>query len=214
MAATWSTTPSSGQPAGAILRAVSVVLVSGVGERAAAVTAALTEAGWQCHTAADLPAVQAVVAELGDERVDAYVQLPVSIESTATTATGRIRDLLVHGLVARFDAAERAVELVRDGGTVVLVAGNSPGERELNDDQRARYALLRVLSHTILADHEGRDIRAVVVPGGRSAGDVVAALTGTPSSREQSLAEFVDRDSDLNYADWRLELLSMATNES
>lgn len=192
---------------------MTLVLVTGGGRQAEAVTTALTSAGCRCVRAVDLDGLRSAVADLGDERVDTYLQLPVTIEAVATTAIGRIRELLTQGLIARFDAAEVALGAVRDGGSVVLVGGNNPGEREMTDDQRARFSLLRVLSHTILADHGGREVRSTVLPGESDPADVVAAVVGQPTKRQQAIAEFVERDSDLSYADWRLDLLSMA-NES
>ena len=193
---------------------MTLVLVTGSEGRVTAVTAALSEAGCRCVSAIDVASMKAVLAGLVDERVDAYVQLPVEISATADTAIGRIRELLTEGLVARFDAAEVAVTAVGDGGAIFLVAGNTPGERELTDDQRARYALLRVLSHTILADCAGRDVRSVVLPSNTTPADVASVVLGQSSAREQAIADFVDLESDLSYSDWRVELLSLATNES
>jgi hypothetical protein len=190
------------------------ILVTGAEERVRAVAEALSAAGCDCVTATDAPALTAVVDELGDRRLDAYVQLPVTIGSAATTAIGRIRDLLTQGLIARFDAAAAVIGAMADGGNVILVAGNTPGHREHNDDQRARHALLRVLSHSILADSAGRSIRSTVLPGESTPAQIVATLEGHAASREQVIGEFVERDSDLSYADWRVELLSLVAHES
>ncbi len=193
---------------------MTVVLLTGSAPRVADVAAALAAAGCECVPAHDAASAQSAVERLGGRPLDAYVQLPAEITSSATTAIGRIGDLLRDGLVARFDAAATAVAAMRAGGTVVLVAGNSPGDRQLTDDQRARYALLRVLSHAVLADSAGRAIRSIVLPAGTSAADITAAVLDGRSPRDTTIADFVEAPSELSYADWRVELLALATHES
>jgi hypothetical protein len=191
---------------------VTVVLLTGAPERVAVFSSALQEAGCDCITA--LPAAERIgdVGAAVAGQVDAYVQLPVLIEAASGSVMRRVRDLLTQGLVARFENAESAVSRLRDGGLVVLVAGNTPGD--VADDRRARYSLLQVLRHAIVADTAGRDIRAVVMAPETRPDDVVATVLGTPTAREQAIAEFLDRDTDMDYDDWRLELLSLVTNES
>jgi hypothetical protein len=69
------------------------------------------------------------------------------------------------------------------------------------------------LCHAILADAAGRRIRAVVLASETEPDDVVATVLGAPTARDKAIAEFLDRDTDMDYDDWRLELLSLVTNK-
>jgi hypothetical protein len=103
---------------------------------------------------------------------------------------------------------------LRNGGTIVLVAGNTPGEQSSPDDGRARLALLRVLSHAALADAGDRHIRAVVLNHGTTTEDALRAVRGDEGDRQTRMAEFIQSSTDVSYDDWKLELLSLVVNES
>ena len=133
--------------------------------------------------------VAAALRRLGDERLAAYVQSPIEVSNAARTAVGRIRELLTEGLVARFAAAEMAAAAVGDGGVIVLVAGNTPADRQIPDDDSARYALLRVLSRAITSDCAERNIRCVVLPSDATLGDVAGVVLDRPRIRRCTHAE-------------------------
>ena len=109
----------------AILAAMPFVLLTGSERRIAAASRSLADAGCHCLTATSPGTVAAALRPLGDERLAAYVQLPVEVSDAATTAVGRIRELLTEGLVARCAAAEMAAASVGDGGVIVLVVGTA-----------------------------------------------------------------------------------------
>ena len=188
----------------AILAAMPFVLLTGSERRIAAASRSLADAGCHCLTATSPGTVAAALRPLGDERLAAYVQLPVEISDAATTAVGRIRELLTEGLVARCAAAEMAAASVGDGGVIVLVAGNSPVVRQVPDDHSARYALLRVLSRAINADYAERNIRCVVLPSDASLGDVTGVVLDQPTNPRPDACGQDDRA--IQDADWFLWL--------
>ena len=186
----------------AILTAMPLVLLTGSERRVMTASRSLAEAGCHCLTATSPWAVAAALRRLGDERLAAYVQLPVEVSDVATTAVGRIRELLTEGLVARYAAAEMAAESVGDGGVIVLVAGNSPAGRQVPDDVSARYALLRVLSRAITADCAERNIRCVVLPSDATMADVTGLVLDQPPNPGPHVCGLDERDSD--DGDWFL----------
>jgi hypothetical protein len=191
---------------------VTTVLLTGGADFAALVSSALEVAGCECVTA-DAGADLAATLGLEPARFDGYVQLPVVLETSAGSDLRRMHELLTNGLVARFETAESAVPMLRDGGVVVLVAGNTPGTDRVADDRSARYSLLRVLCDALLADTAGRGIRAVVLGANTAVEDVVAAVVGNPTGRERAVAELVTSDSDMDYDEWRAALLSLVTDK-
>src|SRR3712207_3114263 len=117
-------------------------LVTGTGDRVAAVAGLLTARGVDVLTAGsagELPAD--VVGGLGG--VDHYVQLPTAVRPDGATLVGRVRSFLSEGLLGRFALVEQLLPVLTGAATVVLVAGNTP-TAALPDDQNSRLALLHV----------------------------------------------------------------------
>ncbi len=190
------------------------VLVSGAPARLEPVVSALRASGYTVLTAHTSSELADTAARLGAGSVDAYVQLPVDVASQADSAVAATREFLTQGLLARFDAVGKVMPTLRDGGTIVLVAGNTPVGQSSPDDGRARLALLRVLSHAALADAGDRHVRAVVLNHGTSAEDAVRAVRGDDGDRQTRMAEFIQSSADVSYDDWKLEFLSLDINES
>jgi hypothetical protein len=190
------------------------VLVTGSQDRVEPLRQVLASRGMDVVAMARMEELAGVAARLAPGSLCSYVQLPVQVSSTSTTVVARVRDFLTQGLLARFDAAIRVLPLLAGDATVLLVAGNSPGETGVPDDQRARLALLRVLAHSILAEGPG-DLRVTVLdrrPGGP---EEIAKLVGERGPVPlRTVADYADYRPDVSYDDWRLEVLSLATLEA
>ncbi len=192
----------------------SKVLVTGSPDRVDPVRQVLVAQGMDVVAVDRLEELAGVAAGIPPGSLQCYVQLPVQVSSISTTVVARVRDFLTQGLLARFDAAIRVLPLLAADATVVLVAGNSPGETGVPDDQRARLALLRVLAHSILAEALG-DLRVTVLDRRPGSPEEVAKLVGDRGPVPlRTVADYADYRPDVSYDDWRLEVLSLATMEA
>ena len=185
-----------------ILTAMPFVLLTGSERRVAAASRSLAEAGCHCLTAT-------TPGRSRQRFVGSAMSGSLRTSSRRSrsamrrrTAVGRIRELLTEGLVARFAAAEMAAASVGDGGVIVLVAGNTPADRQIPDDDSARYALLRVLSRAITSDCAERNIRCVVLPSDATLGDVTGVVLDQPANPALHACGVDDRE--IADADWFL----------
>jgi len=162
----------------------------------------------------DLDELAEVCASLGPGAIDYYVQLPVNVPSSGDTVVSRLQAFLAGGLLARFEAVSTVLGTLRPNASVVLVAGNLPAELTAPDDRQARIAMMRVLVQAIRADTAPIPVRTVVVDRLRSP-DEIAAIAADPSaSRKKVISDAAELYPEMNYVDWRLEVLSLATIES
>jgi len=189
-------------------------LVTGSSARVAAVGDALARLGCNVIRVDDPAALVEVCASLGRASVDHYVQLPVDVPSTGDTVVSRVHALLAAGLLARFEAAESVIETLRPNASVVLVAGNLPAQLTAPDDTKARRSLLRVLVQAIVADTAPTPVRAVVADNTRTADEFAALAVDPTAKRLRVISSPAERYPDMDYVDWRLEVLSLATIES
>ncbi len=190
------------------------VLVTGSAERVAAVCAALS--GRDCEVVAvdDPDELLGVCASLGRDAIDCYVQLPVNVPSSGGTVVSRLQAFLAGGLLARFEAVSTVLGNLRPNASVVLVAGNLPAELTAPDDRQARISLLRVLVQAIRADTAPMPLRVVVVEHTRSPDEIAAIAVDPAVSRLSMVSDAAERYPEMSYADWRLEVLSLASIES
>ncbi len=185
-----------------------LVLISGAEQATQPVRAALERSG---------STVLQADADPG-EKADAYVQLPTLLPvdgpSPGDSLVDRVGRFLADGLLTRFRSAAAVLPLLREGATVVLVAGNTPVPGTGVDDQAARGSLLRVLAHALRAEHAPGRLRVRVLDHGSSP-DVIArcsagedVVTSSPSGPPAGSS-----DVDMSYADWRTEILGLAQVE-
>jgi hypothetical protein len=189
-------------------------LVTGAAERVAAVSAALVERGCEVIPVDDPDRLAEVCASLGHGAIDHYVQLPVNVPSSGGTVVSKFQAFLAAGLLARFEAMSSVLATLRPNASVVLVAGNLPAELTAPDDRQARISLLRVLVQAILADTAPTPVRTVVVDRLRSPDEIAAIATDPTADRPRVISEAAELYPEMNYVDWRLEVLSLATIES
>lgn len=207
--------PSDHQGAGVGVAPVTrTALVTGSPERVAAVSEALTSRNCDVIRVDDPATLADTCAALGSQTVDHYVQLPVNVPSSGDTVVAKFQSFLAAGLLARFEAAAAVLETLRPNASVVLVAGNLPNELTAPDDGEARLSLLRVLVQAIHADTAPTPVRTVVVDNTRTA-DEIAAITVDPvAKRLRVLSSGAEKYPEMDYVDWRLEVLSLASIES
>jgi hypothetical protein len=189
-------------------------LVTGSPERVAAVSAALTERDCEVIAVDDLDTLAKVCASLGPDSIDHYVQLPVNVPASGGTVVSMLQAFLAGGLLARFEAASAVLGTLRSDASVILVAGNLPAELTAPDDRLARASLMRVLVQAILADTAPLVIRTVVVDRMRSAEEIADIAVDPAAKRRRVISEAAELYPEMNYVDWRLEVLSLATIES
>jgi hypothetical protein len=97
---------------------------------------------------------------------------------------------------------------------VILVSGNLPAELSAPDDTQARMALLQVLARAIRADTAPDVVRTVIMDSTHPA-DEIADLVVDARPRKLGVMEGVAKQfPEMDYVDWRLEVLSLATIES
>lgn len=186
-------------------------LVVGSGRRAADVAEALEARDIAVRVLED---PQRVGVECAGEQLDHYVQLPIPVTSQGATVVSRLRDFLDGGLLRRYDEAAAVLPMLRERATVLLVAGHSPAGLDAPDDRRARWALLRVLAHAVRADGAGSQTRVHAVDSDASAEVIAeAARTGLYQKPDPVAAPFQETGA-LSYADWRTEVLGLASTES
>lgn len=189
-------------------------LISGSPDRVAALSAELTQRDCEVVAVDDLGRLADVCESVGNGAIDHYVQLPVNVPSTGGTVVGRLRTFLSGGLLARFEAVSSVLPTLRPNASVVLVAGNLPGELTAPDDRQARISLLRVLAQAILADTAPMPVRTAVVEHSRTPYQIAEITLDPTASRLRVISEAAERYPDMTYDDWRLAVLSLATIES
>lgn len=183
-------------------------LVTGSGDRAAAVAELLAAEGLEVVTAPDPAALDAV--EPG--WIDHYVQLPVSVRPTGETLVGRVHSFLAAGLLGRFALVERLLPVLAEGATVVLVSGNTATDAALPDDESSRFALLHVLAHATRAELATRGVQVIVASGSRTDPELVRfALSGGEDPDTRPVAVRAEEISDEQYQDWRTEMMGLRT---
>jgi len=191
----------------------STVVVTGAAEPVAAVSEALRHAGAEVIAVDDLAKLDATFAGISPGSLDGYVQLPVHVAARGNTVVERVHNFLEDGLLARFAAASTILPALSDEGRVVLVGGNTLVEVPAPDDQGARLALLGVLAHAIQADKSATRIEVRVLPHDDLAEHVAAVALGAEPTREQTLAELLDREPPMSFDDWRIEVMGLVNGE-
>ena len=192
---------------------VSTVVVTGAAERVAAVSEALRLTGAEVIVIDDLERLETGIAGIAPGSLDGYVQLPVHAVARGTTVVERVRNFLEDGLLARFVVAATILPKLSDKGRVVLVGGNTLVEAAAPDDQSARVALLGVLAHAIKADKSSTAVEVKVLSHDELAEDVAAVVLGAEPTREQSLADLLEREPKMSFDDWRIEVMGLVNGE-
>jgi hypothetical protein len=187
-------------------------LVTGSPARVADVADALEKVGFAVLRAGPDPeGLAAACGQLSPSSLGCYVSLPRERVVSAPTLVERVREFLVQGLLARFDAATTVLPFLGPEACVLLVAGNLPGAAT-PDDHHARIDLLRVLARAILAECLDRDVRAVVVGHDHSAEEIADLALRRGDEHGRRVAQVAALPADLNYEDWQREVLSLTTN--
>lgn len=182
-------------------------LVTGSGDRVAAIAKLLADAGHDVRTAegsADLDGLRDIAC---------YVQLPSRVRPVGETLVGRVRSFLTDGLLGRYALVDRLIPALAPGATIVLVAGNTPTEALLPDDERSRLALLHVLAHATRAELGGRGVAVVVAAGARTDEELVGfALRGGEDPSTRPSGRPADTVTDDVYQDWRTEMMGLRSS--
>lgn len=185
-------------------------LVTGSDDRMASVAEQLFADGMEVVTAAGVHELAAL--DVGEKRIDVYVQLPVTVEPVGDTLVARLRSFLADGLLARFALVEHVMPTLAQNATVVLVSGNTTtAGAAVPDDERSRLALLHLLAHATRAELASRGVQVTVVNGARTDLEVArfARVAGEdPTAR--LIPEAPEQVSSKDYQDWRIEMMGMA----
>jgi len=187
-------------------------LVTGSMRRIEEVSGALSAAGFDVLEAEGPEALKGLAADLGPRSLAAYVQLPVDVRSDAKTVTGQIEALLQQGILLRFRAAEVVLPLLSPDAHVVLVPGNLPPKLSTPDDHHARHSLLRVLAHTLHADRAPEKL-SVTVASAQHTAEKLALIAQGAKVAHPSPPEYAQMWPDMDYDEWRLAVLGLASLE-
>lgn len=191
----------------------STVVVTGAAGPVAEVAEALKHAGAEVIAVDDLSLLDATFAGIAPGSLDGYVQLPVHVAARGDTVVERVHNFLEDGLLARFAAASKILPAISDVGRVVLVGGHTLVEAAAPDDQSARLALLGVLADAIQADKSSAPFDVRVLHHAEPAKYIGAVALGTEPSREQTLAEMLEREPPMSFDDWRIEVMGLVNGE-
>ncbi len=189
-------------------------LVTGSPDRVLPVAVALQARNWEVVTVDAPDMLPAVCASLGQSAIDLYIQLPVNVASTGDSVVARLQAFLAGGLLTRFDDAAVVLGTLRPDASVVLVAGNLPAELTAPDDRQARISLMKVLLQAIRADTAPAPVRTVVVDHMRTPDEIVEIAVDSTATRLSEIAGMAARYPEMDYVDWRLAVLSLASIES
>ena len=186
------------------------VLISGAEEQARHVAAALRGRGVDVTVVTALEDMPRVCAEAGPSAFDCYVQLASTFQLRGATVIERVHHFYAGGVLARFPALAAALPTLADTARVIFVLGDLPDEVASSDDRDARRSLTKVLAHAARADAASATFSVRVLESSASVEQVVGAALGEePTSRE-----LVERLSELDYADWRVEVLGRASMQT
>jgi hypothetical protein len=186
------------------------VLVSGTADVVDRVAGALRRRDATVTAVTDLDEMPAVCAAAGPEAFDSYVQLPSTFAARGETAIQRVHHFYANGVLARFTALDAAGPSLSRTARLTFVMGQLPPEAATPDDREARQSLTRVLAHAARADRRAGELTVRFLAAGTAADDVAYVALGGDFARRQ----LVDRLAELPYADWRVELLGLATMET
>jgi len=191
----------------------STVVVTGATKPVAAVSEALRNAGAEVIAVDDLSKLDAAFEGIAPGSLDGYVQLPVHVAARGGTVVERVRNFLQDGLLARFEATSVILPAMSEDARVVLVGGNTLVEASAPDDHSARLALLGVLAHAIAADASSTRIDVRVLPHDELAEHIAGIALGGEPTREQTLAEMLNREPPMSFDDWRIEVMGLVNGE-
>ena len=77
----------------------------------------------------------------------------------------------------------------------------------------ARVALLGVLAHAIKADKSTTGVEVKVLSHEELDEDVAAVTLGAEPTREQNLADLLEREPKMSFDDWRIEVMGLVNGE-
>jgi hypothetical protein len=194
---------------------MTAVLVSGAPDLVARVAAALRAHDADVTEVTDLADVPAVCAAAGPRAFDGYVQLPATFQPHGDTAVLRVHHFYAKGVLARFTALAAVLPALSLAARLTFVMGTLPPEAATDDDREARRALTRVLVQAARADMPDGHLVVRVLDAGTTAEETSRAVLGLdPGSLDPGRKELIDRLDELSYADWRVELLGLASVET
>jgi hypothetical protein len=186
------------------------VLVSGAPEHVSKVAGALRARDATVTEVTDLDDMPAVCQTSGPGAFDSYVQLPSTFHPNGETAIQRVHHFYAAGVLRRFTALDAAVPALAPGARVTFVLGQLPPEASTPDDRAARRALTRVLAQAATADTTDGRLLVRVLDSGSPPEDIAFVALGGDLAKQ----ELLQRLATLSYADWRVELLGLASVET
>ncbi|MGH8929290.1 MAG: hypothetical protein ACRDZO_01295 [Egibacteraceae bacterium] len=188
--------------------------MTGAAERVDEVAKVFEQVGYHVTRATNHERLSEICASLGPKSIDCYVQLPGRIEARGDTVVARVRNFLSDGLIRRFDAVAEILPALRPGGSVLLVAGNHPADSTGPDDQRARLSLLSVLAHALVTERGGTGVTVTILDHQRTPQEL-AEIAQSPGDRPVRLiARLAEIEPELDYDDWRNEVLALTTTDT
>jgi hypothetical protein len=196
-----------------------LIVLTGAEAAVGPVASRLEGEGVEVVPVTDTQDVDRLERAIGGRTVDGYVQLPsllpVDSDGSRGSLVAQVGQFLADGLLARFYLADVVLAHLAAEATVVLVGGNTPVQGRAVDDQDARLSLLRVLGHAMRAASAESRLKVRVLAHGTDPGEVADVALGRrkPEPRPSAQAPAGDSDVDLSYADWRTQLLGLATVE-
>jgi hypothetical protein len=189
---------------------MTAVLISGTEQQATELAETFRQRGAEVTTVVDLEDMPRVCADAGSAAFDCYVQLSSTFQMRGETVIDRVHHFYASGVLARFPALGAALPALVPQASITFVMGQLPAEVASKEDRDARQSLTKVLSHAARADAPQATFSVRILDSESTLEEIVAASLGETSTKQQLL----DHLSDLDYADWRVEVLGLAALET
>ena len=188
-------------------------LVSGCDDRVAQVAAALREGGAEVVSVDDPAKLRAPPRTLKPGSLSHYVQLPVSVDVSGSTLVGRVQTFLEKGLLARFEAADAVLPALREDANVVLVSGTTVIDGGRHAGRQGCPVRAAQCPRPRDQGREGARGRAGADCGRRhgSVGDRGRGPAHRATDAARDGATLQAREAEMSYADWRIEVMGLAT---
>jgi hypothetical protein len=190
---------------------MAAVLVSGAEGHVSLVADELRGHGAEVTEVVELDKVPAVCGDAGADAFDSYVQLPATFEVRGPSAVERVHHFYAEGVLARFPALAGALPALKPNARVTFVLGQLPVDAARSDDRDARRALVRVLADAACADFTDGGLGVRILDADSSPAQIALVALGRDPAREELYDELRRRFDETHYADWRVELLGLAS---
>ncbi len=190
------------------------VLVSGNARRVPPVAQAVRDLGAEATEVVDLSSIGSACADVAgkdgeSDGFDSYIQMGQDFTLRGETAVQRVHGFYADGVLARYSALDAVLPWLRKDARITFVMGHLPPEVSSTEDWDARHALTLVLTRAAQADQSPGRLDTEILDSGTDPAEIAQVALGRRPATVVRIP-----DDDLDYADWRVEVLGLAMFET